>query len=99
MTAAEHNHPGEVLDAELMHELAVADRNPAPPVDIVDAEIVAPAPYRSPLDRDPHTGRYPTVLRGGVVSDPAVVADIAARARTRRPWWRRLTTPLPPGQA
>ncbi len=65
---------------------------------VVDGEIVVhPQPYRSPLDADPVTGQWPTVLRGGPVHDVGEVARIAARVEhaeraerrrvARRNWW------------
>lgn len=46
--------------------------------------------YVSPLDRDPVTGKYPTALRGGIVTDPAEVEAIRARVDWySRPPWRR----------
>lgn len=66
--------------------------------EVLDAEPVERPPCRSPLDADPVTGDYPTVLRGGGVTDLGEVERIRARiAYTRLPWWRRWTTPRPAG--
>ncbi len=83
MTAAEHNPHLEVLDAELVHELAVTGRNPAAALDVLDAQLVEPAPYRSPLDPNPRTGQYPTVLRGGRLTDLTEVEHVRVRAAYR----------------
>lgn len=73
------------------------DLVPWTPPAVVDGEIVTHPPYRSPLDADEH-GVYPTVLRGGIVTDPTDVGAIAARvAYGKVPWWRRLTTRTPVG--
>lgn len=98
MTAAEHNPHLEVLDAELVHELAVTGRNPAAALDVLDAQLVEPAPYRSPLDPNPRTGQYPTVLRGGRLTDLTEVEHVRVRAAYRRlPWWQRFTATRPAG--
>ncbi len=84
----------EVLDAEVVGELAPVDRAPAPADDhgVLDAEVVAPAPYRCLLDADPVTGQYPTVLRRAGVTGPGAAAAIGARGGDgRRAWWRTLT--------
>lgn len=78
---------------------------PSPDTDPPEAEIIVgpwvgdPNPiltYRSPLDAD-SDGRYPTVLRGGIVTDPdeirAIRRSIEAHVepgRFRAAWRRRL---------
>lgn len=65
---------------------------------IVDVELVERPLCRSPLDADPVTGGYPTVLRGGRVSDLVEVEHLRARiAYSRLRWWRRWSTPRPAG--
>ncbi len=66
--------------------------------DILDAEVVERPWCGSPLDADPVTGGYPTVLRGGRVSDLVEVEHLRARiAYSRLRWWRRWSTPRPAG--
>lgn len=53
---------------------------------VVEGEVVTRPPCVSPLDAD-ESGRYPTSLRGGVVTDPAEIGQI--RARVERGRWSR----------
>ncbi len=88
----------EVVDAELAGELQPVDLAPAPALDVLEAEVVAPAPYRCPLDADPVTGEYPTVLRRAGVTGPGALPAIGARGGDgRRAWWRTLATRRPAG--
>lgn len=88
-----------VVDAELVGELEPVDLAPAPTgQDVLEAEVVPPAPYRCPLDADPVTGEYPTVLRRGGVTGPGALPAIGARGGDgRRAWWRTLATRRPAG--
>lgn len=101
MTELDHrrNLPAPfVVEGEVVSDVVLADHLPAAPGTIVDGEVLAPTPYRSPLDPNPRTGKYPTSLRGGVVSDPDGVAAVAARtAYARLPRRVRRRTPAPAG--
>lgn len=57
---------------------------------VVDGQSWPAHGYLSPLDRHPGEDEFPTRLRGGVVTDPRVVAAIGARAiSTVVPGWVR----------
>ncbi|AEA23108.1 hypothetical protein Psed_0854 [Pseudonocardia dioxanivorans CB1190] len=56
---------------------------------VVDGESWPPHGYLSPLDRHPGEDEFPTRLRGGVVTDPRRVAEIAARVRRSAGRWSR----------
>ncbi len=88
-----------VVDAELVGELEPVDLAPAPTgQDVLEAEVVPPAPYRCPLDADPVTGEYPTVLRRAELTAPAALTAIQAHGgHARRAWWRKLATRRPAG--
>jgi len=92
---------GLVIDAEIVEDVEPA----APPAepDVIDAEVVErppwrSPPWRSPLDPAPWESGYPTLLRGGVVSDPAAVEVIGKSIDyALRPWWWRLFHRAPAG--
>lgn len=92
--------PPLVVDAEIVDD-PPTDPEPVELDPIVDAEVVeagAWETWRSPLAAAPWEGDYPTMLRGGVVTDPAEVQRIGDRiAYARLPFWRRWITPKPAG--
>ncbi|WP_103381933.1 hypothetical protein [Pseudonocardia dioxanivorans] len=56
---------------------------------VVEGRSFPPHGYLSPLDQHPGEDRPPTGLRGGVVTDPEIVAEIATRVRYYvGGWWR-----------
>ncbi len=75
------------------------DLAPAPAVEgVLETEVVERPPYRCPLDVDPATGEYPTVLRGGRLTDLLEVEHVRVRAAYGRlRWWRKLASRRPAG--
>ncbi|MGD9525625.1 hypothetical protein [Pseudonocardia sp.] len=97
--------PAELLNRIIAGSMMTA--RPAEPDHRRGLRVVQPdecTQFRSILDADPGTGRYPTALRPaagtvrGVVTDPREVARICARCEyAALPWWRRWTTARPAG--
>lgn len=62
-------------------QVATVDHLEAPPK-VVDGEVIVHAAYRSPLGPN-EDGRFPTSLRGGVITDPAEIEQIRGRVERR----------------
>jgi hypothetical protein len=90
--------PSLVPDSETDPQ-SLADVIQMPGVEVVDEQLDTVDPedilaYRGPLDADA-AGNYPTLLRGGVITDPEEIKAIRLRVEAgvareaRRGAWRR----------